>query len=371
SSFAASASSIGIRPGSISMIVTSEPKRRKIEANSQPMIPPPRTTSRRGTSVCARRPVESTQRGESSPPIGGRIGNEPVATIADLNATSSAPSTASVLASLNRPFPRTHSTPFALKSEATPCVICLTTFAFHSFDAAKSSSGSPTRSFANVSSASFSANAVCTHAFVGMQPTRRHVPPSASSCSTQTAFAPSCAARIAAVYPPGPPPRTATSQSIRSPCVRSLSGSDRSFPARSRTGCNRQLTDTSAHRHDSERSPAASPRELRAHHPGAAALADLREALALVEVERRVVGLDAQADGGEPVLAGLREQRLEQLAAEAATPAARHDGDGQLGRLLVDEPVARRLHLEQPVPGGADGLEAVDRDQHPIAWPAP
>ena len=30
------------------MIVTSEPKRRKIEANSQPMIPPPSTTSRRG-----------------------------------------------------------------------------------------------------------------------------------------------------------------------------------------------------------------------------------------------------------------------------------------------------------------------------------
>ena len=66
------------------MIVTSEPKRLKIEANSLPMMPPPSTTSRRGTSVCASRPVESTHRSLSRPGIGGRSGNEPVATIADL-----------------------------------------------------------------------------------------------------------------------------------------------------------------------------------------------------------------------------------------------------------------------------------------------
>ena len=47
-------------------------------------MPPPRMTSRFGTSVCASRPVESTQRSDSSPGIGGRSGNEPVATIADL-----------------------------------------------------------------------------------------------------------------------------------------------------------------------------------------------------------------------------------------------------------------------------------------------
>ena len=102
------------------MIVTSEPKRRMIDANSQPMIPPPSTTSRLGTSVCASRPVESTQRGESSPSIGGRSGNEPVATIACWNVTSSPPSTAIVFASLKRPVPLTHSTPFVLKRLATP-----------------------------------------------------------------------------------------------------------------------------------------------------------------------------------------------------------------------------------------------------------
>src|SRR5215210_4578731 len=109
SSFAASSSSAGISRGSISMMVTSEPKRRKMDANSQPMIPPPSTTSRRGTSVCASKPVESTQRGESRPGIGGASGNDPVAMTAERNCTSSPPSTAIVFASLKRPVPFTHS----------------------------------------------------------------------------------------------------------------------------------------------------------------------------------------------------------------------------------------------------------------------
>ena len=115
--------------------------------------------------------------------------------------TSSPPSTAIVFAPVKRPAPFTHSTPFALKRPATPCVICLTTPAFHAFDAVKSSVASPTRTpnFAKLSSASFSAKAVCTHAFVGMQPTRRQVPPSSGSISMHATFAPSCAARIAAV----------------------------------------------------------------------------------------------------------------------------------------------------------------------------
>ena len=150
------------------------------------------------------------------PSIGGRNAYEPVATIALLKLTSSPPSTAIVFASLKRPLPRTHSTPFALKSVATPPVSWSTILSFQTFAAAKSSSGAPTvtPSLGKVSSASFSAKAVCTQALVGMQPTRRHVPPSRSSFSTQTVVAPSCAARIAAVYPPGPPPRTATSHSM-------------------------------------------------------------------------------------------------------------------------------------------------------------
>src|SRR2546421_2747802 len=48
-----------------------------------------------------------------------------------------------------------------------------------------------------------------------MQPTVMHVPPT-RPCSISTTLAPSWAARIAAGYPPGPPPRTATSHSIDS-----------------------------------------------------------------------------------------------------------------------------------------------------------
>jgi hypothetical protein len=145
-----------VKEGSISTIVTSLPKRWRMEANSQPMIPPPSTTIRFGTCSCASRAVESMHLSESIPSIGGRSGKDPVAMIACLKVMSSPPSTAIVFASLKRPVPLTHSTPFALKRVATPEVSCLTTPAFHSFAVAKSSSGSPTLtpSLAKVSSAS-------------------------------------------------------------------------------------------------------------------------------------------------------------------------------------------------------------------------
>ena len=75
--------------------------------------------------------------------MGGMIGAEPVATIALLKLRPISPlSNANERASSKRPLPWNHVTLFALKSDATPPVICLTTAAFHSF-AAKSSSGSP------------------------------------------------------------------------------------------------------------------------------------------------------------------------------------------------------------------------------------
>src|SRR5262249_21786393 len=49
-------------------------------------------------------------------------------------------------------------------------------------------------------------------ALLGMQPTLRQVPPRISYFSTQATFMPSCAARIAAVYPPGPDPMTTRSK---------------------------------------------------------------------------------------------------------------------------------------------------------------
>ena len=77
------------------------------------------------------------------------------------------------VASSKRPAPSNAVTLFALKSCATPLVICLTTAAFHSFAAAKFNSGSAvtTPSLALISRAAWSACAVVTHALVGMQPT--------------------------------------------------------------------------------------------------------------------------------------------------------------------------------------------------------
>src|SRR3954471_24910458 len=51
---------------------------------------------------------------------------------------------------------------------------------------------------------------VRSSALVGIQPQFRQMPPRCSR-STTAVFMPSCAARIAATYPPGPPPRTTRS----------------------------------------------------------------------------------------------------------------------------------------------------------------
>ena len=48
--------------------------------------------------------------------------------------------------------------------------------------------------------------------FDGMQPTFKQVPPREPLDSTQAVFKPSCAARIAQTYPPGPPPITIKSK---------------------------------------------------------------------------------------------------------------------------------------------------------------
>ena len=75
------------------MIVTSEPNRLKIDANSAPMIPPPRIDEPARNLGLGEQPGRVDAKSLSRPGIGGRSGNEPVATIALLNVTSSPPST--------------------------------------------------------------------------------------------------------------------------------------------------------------------------------------------------------------------------------------------------------------------------------------
>src|SRR6187402_207870 len=63
----------------------------------------------------------------------------------------------------------------------------------------------------DASCAIFSACACSRSALVGMQPQLRHVPPSTGCRSTTATVRPSCAARMAATYPPVPEPITTTS----------------------------------------------------------------------------------------------------------------------------------------------------------------
>jgi hypothetical protein len=102
-----------------------------------------------------------------------------------------------------------------------------------------------------------------------------------------------------------------------------------------------------------------------------AALVELPEAEALVEADRRVVVLDAEAEPAEAVALRPRDQRLQHLLAEAAAAPAGDDRDRQLGRVLVDEAVARLVLLEQAGPRGADRKAFVERDDARVALPAP
>src|SRR5271156_6296208 len=56
-----------------------------------------------------------------------------------------------------------------------------------------------------------------------MHPHSRHVPPNRSFASINAAFKPYCEARIAQVYPAGPPPSTTTSKIVsakgNTPCL--------------------------------------------------------------------------------------------------------------------------------------------------------
>ncbi len=62
----------------------------------------------------------------------------------------------------------------------------------------------------SLSRISFTSSAECISVLVGIQPRFRQVPPT-SRFSTTAVLIPSCAARMEATYPPGPPPITTTS----------------------------------------------------------------------------------------------------------------------------------------------------------------
>src|SRR5215203_1975888 len=86
--------------------------------------------------------------------------------------------------------------------------------------------------------------------------------------------------------------------------------------------------------------------DLSDHRRRVPSLVDGPEAEALVEPDRGVVLLHAEAQAAEAVLLRARDQRLEHLLAQSPPAPAGNDRDRQLRSLLVDEAVTRLVSLE-------------------------
>ena len=117
--------------------------------------------------------------------------------------------TSSCFAPVNLAVPSTFLTLFSFRRLATPLVNCLLMAFLWAMTWGKlmvTRSTSTPISLPCVLICSTS-SAECSRHLVGMQPTFRQVPPRYCFSITVTS-APSCAARMAATYPPGPPPIT-------------------------------------------------------------------------------------------------------------------------------------------------------------------
>ena len=165
-----------------------------MEANSNPMTPPPMMHNREGAVVRLRISVEVTTPAECAPSMGRNFDTDPVAMIRSLAWCSSLP-TRIVWASTKRASPSTNEMPGVFISMAIPSTSCLTILFLCSTTFVKSS----------VSFSSRRCSALCARHFVGMHPSFRQVPPKCFA-SISVTVNPALAASIAVSYPPGPAP---------------------------------------------------------------------------------------------------------------------------------------------------------------------
>eukprot|EP00126_Sphaerothecum_destruens_P011011 Sdes_comp20840_c0_seq1m17521 len=201
-----------------STTVTFAPSLAHTEPSSRPITPPPITTKCSGTLARERAPVEETMLTSSISMPGKGATSEPVASkILDAVMVCLEPVLAPWISIFWGPvrvaWPFTWCTLFFLNRPSIPFVRVLTAFSLAFIMVARSSltfSHSIPRCWK-------SCCAMCkkwllfSRDFDGMHPTFRHVPPRVPLFSTHTVFRPSCAALMAATYPPGPPPITAKS----------------------------------------------------------------------------------------------------------------------------------------------------------------
>src|SRR5262245_50673399 len=178
-----------------------------------------------GTS---RRPIASSlvmMRLRSISMPGTLLGADPVETTISLRARSvcvSPSKTSMPPLPVSLAVPLIQSILFFLKRNSTPLVSPLTTRSFRAWTcvmlmatSAGVAGGLPTVTPQSLAFCTIFIACACSRsALVGMQPQSRQVPPSAFCFSTTATFRPSCAARIAATYPPVPAPITTTSYSF-------------------------------------------------------------------------------------------------------------------------------------------------------------
>ncbi len=220
SSFEISSSSTGTTRGRNSRIVTSAPKLRKMDANSTPTAPAPITISDFGGWGRARISMLVRMRSSAVSP-GNNFASDPIASITFFAFTlllapfvsTSTVCTPSFAGPVILPKPGITVTLFFFIRNSRPltCLVMMPLLRFCT--ASQSSVGVPMLAMPS-SAACFrwsQISALKSRALVGMQPTCRQVPPSLGLASRSATFSPYSAPRMAAVYPAGPPPITATS----------------------------------------------------------------------------------------------------------------------------------------------------------------
>src|SRR5262245_48184681 len=211
------ASSFGTRRGSSSMMVTSLPNWRKIDANSTPTAPLPRMAIEAGISGRLMASSLVMMFFRSTAIFGTVLGADPVATMISFADSTRffAPVTSTLPAPRRLAVPVIDSTLFFRNRNSTPLVSPATIAFLRACTRAMSRRGGAVPSKRMPQSAAFNASlkvcACSSNAFVGMQPRFRQVPPRTGSRSTTAVRNPSCDARMAATYPPVPEPMTTTS----------------------------------------------------------------------------------------------------------------------------------------------------------------
>ena len=198
---------------SISIRVTSTPRRERDCASSTPIAPPPTIARDAGRSVRSNASAWVKYPTSSRPGMGGTAARVPVA-ITNRRAVMRRPSTSTSCGETNLASPSTTSTPMPRKRSGSSCgaMRARTSRTLSSTAPASIGVGRLARPKRSLSRIPFASRAELINAFDGTQPVQRQSPPSRSR-SISAARAPRPATPAAVTSPAVPPPIATTSNS--------------------------------------------------------------------------------------------------------------------------------------------------------------